>query len=423
MFEAAVAMSRKWDAGEAGEEIGKQITEKMKNKPKFVLLFSTIHYEKWGGFQKFLDAVNIQLPKDTPVIGGTVAGFMNNYGCYTRGASALAVYSDEMDLAVGVGHNTKRNPKKAGLDCLKSLTTIKNSKYSQKIIIDFVSGVTMPKFPFMERVVVIRNHNRVVGELINLLLVSSTIVFQKGIAREEEVLQPIVDVLSNSYIFGGGNEDDNNFRNNYQFYNGSVFENSITALGISFNQSIRLKSGHGYYPIGEPIKNVKKRVWNRTILEMDGKPATKKYMEALGWSDDLLDDVRQFHRRFMFNPIGGFDESNKVYPAVLGAYLGSNYGTGCPVPGNKVTLLRTSGLRQINIIDDILPCTNPKFAFFIGCGNILETLGSQLYKLKEKIDQRMTTPYLMVFTAGEHNRIPGQPIRNYQSTLNVLSIE
>ncbi|MEM0466983.1 MAG: hypothetical protein QXX20_05230 [Candidatus Thermoplasmatota archaeon] len=82
-------------------------------------MFSTIHYEKHGGFQEFLNGVWEVLREGTPLVGGTVAGFMNNYGCYTHGATALAVSYPYMDVAVGYGRNTKRNPKKAARQYVK----------------------------------------------------------------------------------------------------------------------------------------------------------------------------------------------------------------------------------------------------------------------------------------------------------------
>ena len=44
-FKASVEISRKWD----GKEVAIEIVDKIKNKmskPKFILLFTTIHYEK-----------------------------------------------------------------------------------------------------------------------------------------------------------------------------------------------------------------------------------------------------------------------------------------------------------------------------------------------------------------------------------------
>ena len=48
-FNAAVEVSRKWD----GTEVAEEIISKIKNKslqPRFILLFTTIHYE--GEFEK-----------------------------------------------------------------------------------------------------------------------------------------------------------------------------------------------------------------------------------------------------------------------------------------------------------------------------------------------------------------------------------
>ena len=127
-FEAAVGMSRKWDAREAGREVARSAIEKLSRPPSFFLLFSTIHYEKHGGFQEFLNGVWDVLPKGTPLIGGTVAGFMNNYGCFTRGATSIAIESTDIKILSGIAHNTKRYPKKA------IVCTYMGGKYSQRSI-------------------------------------------------------------------------------------------------------------------------------------------------------------------------------------------------------------------------------------------------------------------------------------------------
>ena len=79
-IQAAIGMTRKWDAREAGREVARDTIQKLDGPPNFFILFSTIHYEENGGFQELLNGVWDVLPKDTPLIGGTVTGFMNNYG-------------------------------------------------------------------------------------------------------------------------------------------------------------------------------------------------------------------------------------------------------------------------------------------------------------------------------------------------------
>ena len=79
-LKASVGLSRKWDAREAGREVARNTIEKLSHPPNFLLLFSTIHYEKHGGFEEFLNGVWDVLPEGTPLVGGTVAGFMNKNG-------------------------------------------------------------------------------------------------------------------------------------------------------------------------------------------------------------------------------------------------------------------------------------------------------------------------------------------------------
>ena len=66
-LEASVGLSRLWDAREAGREVARTAIEKLSRPPDFFLLFSTIHYEKHGGFEEFLAGVWDVLPKGTPL--------------------------------------------------------------------------------------------------------------------------------------------------------------------------------------------------------------------------------------------------------------------------------------------------------------------------------------------------------------------
>ena len=153
-LEAAIGMSRKWDAREAGREVTRSTIEKLTRPPDFFLLFSTIHYEKNGGFEELLNGVWDVLPKGTPLAGGTVAGFMNNYGCYARGATALAFSYPNINVTVGVGNNTKRNPKKAAKECAEMIMK-QNTKVD--FYFEFISGPIIPTFPGIGKQTVIRS--------------------------------------------------------------------------------------------------------------------------------------------------------------------------------------------------------------------------------------------------------------------------
>ena len=217
-LEVAVGMSRKWNAREAGREVAETAIRQLHEPPSFFLLFSTIHYEKHGGFQEFLNGVWDVLPKGTPLVGGTVVGFMNNYGCYTRGASALAVSYSNMDVSIGIGHNTKKNPNKAAENCTRNiLKKFKESNYKESFVFQLVSGPTMPHFPGFGSGFILKGKVR--GSLASRLIEISTKILQKGIGREEEVLERMSKSMEHTHIMSGSSSDDMKLSKNYQFFN------------------------------------------------------------------------------------------------------------------------------------------------------------------------------------------------------------
>ncbi|RLF38472.1 MAG: hypothetical protein DRN00_04060, partial [Thermoplasmata archaeon] len=109
-LKAGVGLSRKWDAREAGREVAETALEKLDGeKPKFFLLFSTIHYEKYGGFQELLNGVWEVLPEGTPLIGGTVAGFMIPEGVYSRGVTGV-VFGGAFTAQGTFSRGTRKKP-------------------------------------------------------------------------------------------------------------------------------------------------------------------------------------------------------------------------------------------------------------------------------------------------------------------------
>ena len=136
-FKICVEISREWD----GDKVANELIEKIKKNislPKFILLFTTIHYKK--EFKKILGGIRSNFP-DTPLIGGTVAGFMTNEGSYTRGVTVLAVDYSNIKVNIGIGHDTKKNPEKAALEFIKMITD--NKSYldlTEKFLFILISG-------------------------------------------------------------------------------------------------------------------------------------------------------------------------------------------------------------------------------------------------------------------------------------------
>ncbi|MEM2918270.1 MAG: hypothetical protein QXY62_02075, partial [Candidatus Altiarchaeota archaeon] len=194
-FKAGVGSSEKWDAREAGREVAENTLEKLDGKkPNFFLLFSTIHYEKYGGFKEFLNGVWEVLPEGTPLIGGTVAGFITPEDCFVHGAAGLAVSYPNMDVAVGVGYNTKRNPTKAGKECGKQLTKrLQTSPYPNGIVYHLISASTIYNIPGMKRVLRFNNSliNRVFSLVAAYVADFSVFLFQRGLGNEDKIYESL----------------------------------------------------------------------------------------------------------------------------------------------------------------------------------------------------------------------------------------
>ncbi|MBD3387466.1 MAG: hypothetical protein GF414_00835 [Candidatus Altiarchaeales archaeon] len=398
-FKAAVGLSRKWKAREAGREVARDTLEKLGKNPNFVLLFTTIHYEKHGGFQEFLDGVWDILPEGTPLVGGTVAGFINPQGCYTRGATMLAVNYPNMDIATGIGKNTKRNPKKAAQQCAKTIKDkLNNTQYSNQSLVDLISGGRLPNFfGFGEKRVL----DSVKSTIACNLYSTSLLTLQRGIGREDEILKVFTDELSNYQILSGSSMDDENMLENYQFIGKSFFTNSIVALALSSDLETFLGRSHCLKE-EKNFKVTKLSADRRIINEINGKPATPELLRLLGWPKQYLDE--RLYRKSFFYPISFKTKEGSIVPMVLGLILGDSILVSYEIEGDELSILSASGRRWIEAAEEpfLNIQTQPHLAIISSCGIILEGLGSGNIEIWKKLKKHLSdTPFLLFYTAGE----------------------
>ena len=402
-FIAAVGMSRLWDARAAGREVAENTLKKLNGKkPDFFLLFTTIHYEKHGGFQEFLNGVWEVLPENTPLIGGTVAGFMNPEGCYTRGATALAVNYPNMDVAIGIGHNVKRTPYLAATECSQVIKKqIKESQYKNKFVVSVTSGPSVPSLPGVGTKRYFQS--KFIGRVLTLGLKYSSLIYQKGFGREGEVLEYLGDFIGPISLVGTSSSDDNNLRANYSFYNKKVIKNCILSMLICSDLDYLSFGGHGFKPKSGEYTITKKSLWGYIISEIDGKPALDKFLEMTGWSKDTIVD-EQFYRKMFFYPLGFKDSGGNYRPVTIGAIWGKSLVCGCRIATEKVTLLTNSGSGMLSVVEQILSNvpSNIGLGMFFSCAIRLEALGANVFKSHQLISDKFNgKPFLLTFGFGE----------------------
>ncbi len=407
-LEAAVGMSRAWNAREAGKEVARSTIQKLSTPPNFFVLFSTIHYKDHGGFQELLNGVYDVLPENTPLIGGTVTGFMNNYGCYVHGCTALAVSSNKMDVAIGYGKNTKRNPKKAARQCVKMITKgSENSTYNNKFLLNLISAGEIPDIKGMGRRKVIRSG---IAPVMNKLLGFSQYVLQKGAARDDEVVEEMIKYLPDYYMLGGGTYDDGSGLENYQFFNNRVLKTSAVSLGIKTDFDLDVLTTHNMKKSDVNFRITKISRDGRSIQEINNKPAASELLKLMSWSEDFLNDKTWYNIAYHF-PLGFRIDKNsdEFAPRVIAVILGENLITTIRSKDPEGSVLTIDGRNLIKTIDDNLKScpSSPSFGLISSCTTRLITMGDKIYQAREHVlDYFKDKPFIVFYVGGESTYSP-----------------
>lgn len=410
-FEASIGMSRKWDAREAGREVAETAIQKINRPPDLFLLFSTIHYSKNGGFQEFLNGIWDILPKGTPLVGGTVAGFMNNFGCYTRGATALAFSDSNMDISIGIGNNTKRNPKKAAQTCIEMV-----KKQNKKIdfYLEFISGPIIPTFPVIGKQTVVKS--KIFGNIMKKMI---PILWKNnmGTDRADEVLEYLAKNLDKPLI-GSVCYDDGKLAQNYQFINEKVLKNATILLGVSGNFTPEF---HTITPLLSRDKkiNITLEKDKRTVKKINGIKATKELYKILNWNQNNVKEVEKFYTQAFYYPFC-YHKNEKVHAAMMGLILGENVYFANRIESNELELFGLTGKKIISDCKNVFNKEN-RIMFGVMCETYVETLGNQIYTIKDLIDKK-TEDFLMLFSGGESIIYKDMVPHHLYESINILNL-
>ncbi len=427
-FSASTGMSRKWDAHEAGREVARNVIENLKSPPNFFLLFSSIHYQKNGGFDELLKGVLSVIPEGTPLIGGSVAGFINNYGCFSRGVSALSVSYPNMDVSIGYGENTKRNPKKATLNCISKISNeLKNSSFKNPFLLDVISSGIVPQLPGMERKKVIKS--KMTSFIASRGLGFSLKFLQKGAGRDEEILDYLINKNKTDgeeyNILSGSATDDVNQLSNFQFYNDKIFTNSIVAIGLKSDLQNEVYSTHGLKETGIKFKITETDSSKRLVNKINNNEAVPELLKILNWSETFLDE--DIYKRIFYYPIYTISPDGKKYPLVIPYFLSNSLLFAFKLRSNDAELLTLSGKDLINAVKENinyfqtrLQGNKPFFGLISSCGMRIITLGKNVNLVRDELLKFYgKTPFLLYYVAGEGSYSPINGLTQGNYTFNM----
>jgi hypothetical protein len=420
-LEAAVGMSRKWDAREAGREVAESTLNKLDSDPDFFLLFSTIHYEKHGGFKELLNGVWDILPEKTQLIGGTVTGFMNNYGVYTRGTTALAVSDPDMDVVSGYGKNTKRNPKKAAKQCAKMIQKgLQDSKYENKFLLNLISASEIPNIPFLGRKKIYTEGFST--KILLRLFGFSQYVLQKGAGRDDEVIEELTKCLPDYNMLGGGTVDDGENLKNFQFFNNRILTNSIVNLGMKTKCKLDVLTTHNMKNTGIDFKITKTSKDGRIIHEINGKPAASELLRLLNWPEDFLKEETWYKTTYYF-PLGFriSQSRTEIGPRVIGGIFGESLATVIRSKDPDASILTIDGRNLLETIDNNLrffPYT-PEFGLVSSCSTRLITMGDKIYQARDRLLNYFgERPFIVFYVGGESTYSPQKGLNYVNMSFN-----
>ena len=96
-----------------------------------------------------------------------------------------------------------------------------------------------------------------------------------------ELIRGVQEVLGTSFpIVGGSSADDFLFQKTFQYYDQSVYEDSVVGVLFSGDVSVGIGARHGWYPLGKP--RIVTEAEGNIIRKLDGKPAARIYEDYFG---------------------------------------------------------------------------------------------------------------------------------------------
>ena len=231
-------------------------------------------------------------------------------------------------------------------------------------------------------------------------------------ANEEEYLEGIQDVIGNIPVFGGSAAD-NTVEGKWSILNdGEAFSDGLS-IAIFYTDSEMKNLYTGAYHETNNVGVITKVRDERTLVEIDHKPALKVYAEWTGKDVESLKG-NSLLTESICAPLGVKDPVGKVtavrhpmfgnddYSMNIGANLVEN--TAVIQLSNTPEGILKANEETINKLNSLMN-TNPNSYFLVHCGG--RRLGLALSQIEDKIypEVKKVIPdkeFLMVFTFGEY---------------------
>jgi hypothetical protein len=235
---ATVGQSNNGDSFKAGQEAASEALGKHGKSPEVLIILGSPRFDH----SQLLSGV-ASAAGDIPMVGGTTAGEISTSGFSTESVAIMALSSDTLDFATGIGMNMTEHETACGVALADDIS----NKISMK-------------------------------EALSLL------IFPDGMGGDGvKVIEGLQSVMGAGFeIVGGYLGDGEDFGTTYQYYNGKVYTDAIPGLLVCGKESFRTGIG-----VRSGFESIGNRVWcteseGNVVKEFDNEPALELYKEFLG---------------------------------------------------------------------------------------------------------------------------------------------
>lgn len=235
MTQSVVVFSNLSDAGQAGKELGRKISEELGDKiPNVVIIFASSSYD----YPVLLGALKETCHTEI-LVGSSSAGEFTSSNFGTDSACAVAIHSNELKFKAGLAQGIKNDRGQVADDLYSALTIGEDHSYqyhSAMIFADALSGFT------------------------------------------DEILELLTEKTVGKYqFFGGGAGDNANFQKTHVFYNLEAFNDSAVVLEILSNKPVGVGVAHGWKPVGAKMRVTETNGMN--LVSLNARPAVEMFIE------------------------------------------------------------------------------------------------------------------------------------------------
>lgn len=260
MTHTAAVYTDRLDSHEAGVDLGTQVQNVLREPPDAVILFASSRFD----YEQLLSSLDAACHPRV-LVGASSAGEFTRQRRGEGTACALAIRSDEVHLAAGLGRGVTEDRTKAAAE-----------------VVSTFRGGDSRGLPYR----------------------AALIMTDALAGHADDLVDQLTVLTAGKYQFaGGGAGDDAQFARTHVFYGTKAFSNAVVGLELLSTKPTGIGVGHGWVPATKPLRVTAAE--GTRLISLNGLPAIEAFEEHARTTGQQLD--RNTPLPFFLHNILGID--------------------------------------------------------------------------------------------------------------------